>query len=108
MRPSRRQTQPFTRRWSPGRPSATVLLVALHVGAFAAQWLLQLIEQDRFSTTDWLWHWLALDGTGVAAQHYWLFATFGLLHQGPLHAAANLTALFFAGREVQAWLSRWR
>lgn len=106
MRPSRRQTQPFTRRWSPGRPSATVLLVAIHVGAFAAQWLLQLIEQDRFSTTDWLWSWLALDGAGIGERRYWQFATFGLLHQGPLHAAANLLILFFAGREVEPVIGR--
>jgi len=30
MRPSRRQLQPFTRGWSAGRPSLTVLLIALH------------------------------------------------------------------------------
>ena len=35
MRPSRRQTQSFLRRWPVGRPSATALLVALSFGAFA-------------------------------------------------------------------------
>ena len=58
------------------------------------------------STTNWLWQWLALDGAGITERHYWLFATFGLLHQGPLHAAANLTALFFAGREVEPVIGR--
>ena len=84
----------------------TVLLIAIHVGAFAAQWLLQLIEQDRFSTTDWLWSWLALDGAGIDAQRYWQFATFGLLHHGPLHVAANLGILYFAGREVEPVIGR--
>jgi membrane associated rhomboid family serine protease len=101
MRPSRRQTQPFTRRWSPGRPSITVLLVALHVGAFGSQWLLQLIEQDRYPTVHWLWHWLALGGSGIAAGQYWQFFTFGLLHDGPVHLAVNLLLLYFAGRQLE-------
>ena len=81
----------------------TVLLVALHVGAFTAQWLLQLIAQDDpfFSIGVWLHDCLALDGAGIAARHYWQFVTFGLLHQGPLHLAANLLVLYFAGLELE-------
>jgi membrane associated rhomboid family serine protease len=101
MRPSRRQTQPFTRHWSQGRPTVTVLLIALHVGAYAAQWLMELIEQDPFSFADWLRGYLALDGAGIAASRYWQFATFSLLHYSPLHVAVNLLILYFAGREVE-------
>jgi membrane associated rhomboid family serine protease len=107
MRPSRRQTQPFTRHWSQGRPTVTVLLVALHVGAYAAQWLMELIEQQPFSFADWLRGCLALDGAGIAAHCYWQFATFSLLHYSPLHIATNLLVLFLVGREVER-IIEWR
>jgi membrane associated rhomboid family serine protease len=102
MRPSRRQTQPFTRPWSQGRPTVTALLVGLHLGAYVAQWLMETIETTQpFSFKDWLRSCLALDGAGIAHHYYWQFATFGLLHYGFLHAAINLAVLFFAGREVE-------
>jgi len=102
MRPSRRQTPIYTRRWATGRPSMTVLLVAVLVGAFAAQWLLELIERDRLtSNEDWLRMWLALDGAAAASGQWWKYLTFGLLHTGPLHLLGNLLVLYFAGREVE-------
>ncbi|HEV7867861.1 MAG TPA: rhomboid family intramembrane serine protease [Chthoniobacteraceae bacterium] len=100
MRPSRRQTQPFIRRWPAGRLSATALLVASGVGAFVAQALLTyvLAEHDQ---KDLLWHWLALDRAGLQAGHYWKFLTYPLLHQNPVHLIGNMLLLYFAGREVE-------
>ncbi|HYR57061.1 MAG TPA: rhomboid family intramembrane serine protease [Chthoniobacteraceae bacterium] len=100
MRPSRRQTQPFVRRWAAGRPSATALLVALSVGGYVAQVLLEyvLAEHDQIAL---LWRWLALDGAGIAAGEYWKFLSFTLLHFHPLQIIANMLLLYFAGREVE-------
>jgi membrane associated rhomboid family serine protease len=100
MRPSRRQLQPFVRRWAAGRPSATALAVALSAGAYGAQLLVQLLlaghpSQDVFR------QWLALDPSAVHAGQWWKFLTFGLLHSEPLHLLANMLLLYFAGREVE-------
>ncbi|MEA3211670.1 MAG: hypothetical protein QOE70_4727 [Chthoniobacter sp.] len=100
MRPSRRQTQPFIRRWSAGRPTATALLVALSVGGYVAQLLLEYVlaehEQGKL-----LEHWLALDQAGISAGQYWKFLSFPLLHSDPFHLLANMLLLYFAGREVE-------
>lgn len=100
MRPSRRQTPPFVRRWAGGRPSATALFVALSIGAYVAQVLLEyvLAEHDQ---KELLWQWLALDGAGIAAGEYWKFATYSFLHFHPLQIVANMLLLYFAGREVE-------
>lgn len=101
MRPSRRQIQPFVRRWPAGRPSATALVVALSVGAFGAQWIVDLLLTEP-ATKDLFRHWLALDAPGIRAGHWWKFLTFGLLHSSnPLHLVANMALLYFAGREVE-------
>jgi membrane associated rhomboid family serine protease len=79
----------------------TALLVALHGGAFAAQWLLELLAQDGRTGHGWLQHWLALDSAGITAGQHWKWLSFPLLHHGPVHLTANLLLLFFAGREVE-------
>lgn len=108
MRPSRRQMQPFTRPWAGGKPSVTVVLVALHVAAFTAQTVVNLLQHDRFVDGDWLTHWLALSGGGIIAGHYWQFLTFPFLHHGPLpfHLLGNMLLLWFAGREVEPIVGR--
>ena len=100
MRPSRRQTQPFLRRWPVGRPSATALLVALSFGAYVAQALLEymLAEHEQGNL---LWQWLALDGAGIAAGEYWKFLSYSLLHLNPVQLLVNMLLLYFAGREVE-------
>jgi len=100
MRPSRRQIQPFIRRWSAGRPSATALLVAISMGAFAAQMVAGFFLSEH-SVETLFRHWLALDGPGIQAGHYWKFFTFPLLHHDPLHLLANMLLLYLAGREVE-------
>jgi len=106
MRPSRRQAQPFVRRWTGGRPSATALLVALSVGGYVAQMLLEyaLIDHGHKAV---LLQWFALDGAGIAAGEYWKFASYALLHFNPVQLVANMLLLFFAGREVESIIG-WR
>src|SRR5688572_7176981 len=100
MRPSRRQTQPFVRRWPVGRPSATALLVAISVGAYAAQLLLEymLAEHEQPKV---LWDWLALDPASIVAGEYWKFVSYSLLHHHPVQLLVNMLLLYFAGREVE-------
>ena len=106
MRPSRRQSPPFIRRWAAGYPSVTILLVALCVGAFAAQCIVELMLPDP--EKDVLWRYLALDRNGIADGQYWKFVTFGFLHFGlwPFHIAANMLLLYLAGREVEPIVGR--
>ena len=101
MRPSRRQTQPFIKRWASGRPSATSLLVALSIGAYVAQQLLEYMLTDH-NESQLLWQWLALDGAGIVAGEYWKFVSYSLLHFNPLLLIANMLLLFYAGREVES------
>ena len=103
MRPSRRQMQPFTRRWTAGRPSLTAVLIALHVALFAAQSLVTLLETESWFSQGTLEQWLALTGAGVTEGRVWQFFTFTALHAGPwpLHLATNMLLLYFAGREVE-------
>jgi membrane associated rhomboid family serine protease len=92
--------QPFVRRWPAGRPSATALAVALSVGAYAAQLVVELLLRDQPSEHIFR-QWLALDAASIQAGHWWKFLTFGLLHWDPLHLVANMLILYFAGREVE-------
>lgn len=107
MRPSRRQSPPFIRRWAAGYPSVTILLVALCVGAFAAQSIVELMLTD-LESKHILGTWLALDGKGISEGHYWEFVTFGFLHAGPwpFHIIANMLLLYLAGREVEPIVGR--
>lgn len=105
MRPSRRQIQPFIRRWSAGRPSVTALLIALSAGAFAAQMIAEFFLSDH-GGKDLFLRWLALDGASIHAGEYWKFFTFPLLHHDPLHMIGNMLLLFFAGREVEPIVGR--
>ncbi len=113
MRPSRRQMQPFTRRWTGTKPSVTAVLIALHVGAFAAQSVFGLLRADVPADLripiGGLADWLALDGPGIWAGAFWKFFTFPFVHSeswGPLHLLANVLVLFFAGREVEPIVGR--
>ncbi len=101
MRHSRRQLQTFIRPWTAGRPSATVLLIALSIGAFCAQMAAEFFLGDRPGGKDLFFRWLALDGADVHAGDYWRFFTFPLIHHDPLHLLASMALLFFAGREIE-------
>ncbi len=92
--------QPFVRRWSGGRPSATALVVVLSLGAGGAQGLVHLLLAGQ-PTQHIFWPWLALTGAGIEAGHWWEFLSYGVLHDGPLHLIGNMLLLYFAGREVE-------
>jgi membrane associated rhomboid family serine protease len=100
MRPSRRQTQPFVRRWQAGRTSATALAVALSVGAFGAQFIVETLFSGQINH-EILRNYLALDEATLQSGQWWKFFTFGLLHANPAQVIANLLLLFFAGRELE-------
>jgi membrane associated rhomboid family serine protease len=100
MRPSRRQTQPFVRRWQTGRTSATALAVALSAGAFGAQFIVESLFAGQ-PTYEILRNWLALDERVIQTGQWWKFLSFGLLHAGPVQLLANLLLLYFAGRELE-------
>jgi len=100
MRPSRRQTQPFVRRWQTGRTSATALAVALSIGAFGAQFIVETLFSGQ-PTKDVLRGWLALDDSAMQSGEWWKFLSFGLLHGDPVQLVANLLLLFLAGRELE-------
>jgi membrane associated rhomboid family serine protease len=101
MRPSRRQTQPFIKRWAAGRPTATSLLVALSVGGYVAQVLLEYMLAEH-QQSQILWQWLALDRASIAAGEYWKFLSYALLHFHPVQLVADMLLLFYAGREVES------
>jgi membrane associated rhomboid family serine protease len=104
MRPSRRQSPPFIRRWAAGYPSVTVLLIALCVGAFAAQCIVGWMLAAEPPDSRWiLWKYLALDHPSMIEGQYWKLVTYGFLHPEPwpLILAANMLLLYLAGREVE-------
>ncbi len=108
MRPSRRQMQPFTRRWTGTKPSMTAVLIALQVGAFAAQSVFALLSTDVRMPEGGLVEWFALDQGKIVAGEYWRLLTFSFVHLGPLplHLLATVGAIFFAGREVEPIVGR--
>ncbi len=81
-------------------------MVAILVGIFGAQWLLELMEQDRMVGPNWLAGALALDRATALAGQWWKFLTFGLLHAGIFHLLANMLLLYFAGSESEPILGR--
>lgn len=91
---------PFVRRWPAGRPSATALIVALSVGAYGAQIIVETLLAGQPSR-ELFRDWLALDDAGIHAGQWWKFLSFGLLHVDPIHLVANMLLLYFAGREVE-------
>lgn len=101
MRPSRRQTQPFVRRWSAGRPSATVLMVAILGISFVSQVVVEYFQPDHLLDPGWLRKWFALNPDAIASGNWWQFFTFGLLHANVLHLLGNVLLIYFAGREVE-------
>jgi membrane associated rhomboid family serine protease len=92
--------QPFVRRWQPGRTSATALVVALSVGAFAAQFIVETLFYGQPSH-EILRDWLALDNGAIQSGYWWKFVSFGLLHADPVHLVVNMVLLFLAGRELE-------
>lgn len=78
----------------------TAVLVALSVGAYVAQLLLEYALTDHHQS-QLLTQWLALDGAGIRAGQYWKFFSFQLLHVDAVQLLCNMLLLYFAGREVE-------
>jgi membrane associated rhomboid family serine protease len=95
--------QPFTRRWSAGKPSITIVLLAVHGGAFAAQFVVEFLQNNHFIQLDPLASLLGLRAATATAGAWWQFLTFPFLHEGPwpFHVLTNMLLLYFAGREVE-------
>lgn len=95
--------QPFTRRWSVGKPSITIVLLAVHAGAFAAQFVFELLQSSHFIQLEPLAPFLGLNAAKVYAGAWWQFLTFPFLHDSPwpFHVLGNMLLLYFAGREVE-------
>src|SRR5687768_11861285 len=103
MRSPRRQMQPFTRRWSVGKPSITIVLLAVHAGVWAAQFVFELLQSNQFIQIEPLAPLLGLTAGSVYAGAWWQFFTFPFLHDSPwpFHVLGNMLLLYFAGREVE-------
>ena len=98
MRTPRRQLQSYSGRWAGRRPSVLSLLIALNVGCFVTQ---SVIEHSGVASPA---EWFGLSAEGVRAGHYWQFITYMFLHHDPLHLLANMMLLYFAGREIEAMI----
>jgi len=92
---------PFTRRWTEGRVTATAVLVGAVAAAYTAQFFAVMLGRGHDLEINWLWSWIALTGSGIADGRFWQFASFALVHAGPLHAVANALLLYFVGRELE-------
>lgn len=100
---SPRQMTPFTRPWSPGRPSVTAILIALLVAIGSAQWLFIMLDGGETLKAGSMVNWLGLSAESVNEGRYWQFFSFMFLYLGPfpLYLAASLIGLYFVGREVE-------
>lgn len=101
MRSSRSQMQPFARHWPSGRPSLTAMLMVVSVTTACVYWSVFLLDRGDVLARGPVIDLLALHGSAVSSGHWWQFVSFMLLHPNPLHLAANMLVLYFAGREVE-------
>ena len=90
----------FTDRLIGRRGSLTLLLIAINVGCFLVQSLVNAVSPY------WVDNWLALSPAGVRSGYEWQFFTYMFLHGGVLHLLFNMFTLFFAGREVEALVGK--
>ena len=100
---SSRQMTPSTRPWPTGQPSVTAILIALLAAAGSAEWFFTLLDRGETVQDGAVMQWLGLSASSIAEGQYWQFVSFMFLHLAPfpLHLAANLVGLYFAGREVE-------
>ncbi len=100
---SSRQITPSTRPWPAGQPSVTAVLIALLAATGSAEWFFTLLDRGETVQQGAITQWLGLSANSLADGYWWQCFTFMFLHLGPfpLHLAANLLGLYFAGREVE-------
>ncbi len=100
MRLSGRKSSYFTRRWTPRQRVALLALISANIAAFAAQLFIQNYDASL------LHEFFGLSDRGVRAAYGWQFFTAAFLHDGPWDFLANLTILYFVGRDVESILSQ--
>jgi membrane associated rhomboid family serine protease len=93
--------QSFARHWPSGRPSVTVVLVAVSLVAAVVQSSFWLFDRGEFLSQEKLFAWLGLSAQTVSSGHVWQFLSFAFLYAHPLPLLANMLVLYFAGREVE-------
>lgn len=101
MRSSRSQLQPFARHWPTGRPSGTVVLVAVSVVAAVGQLSFWLFDRADPLAALKLFAFFGLSAESLHVGRMWQLGSFMLLHAHPLHLVLNLAVLYLAGREVE-------
>ncbi len=82
-----------------------VVLMALCVATSVTQWVFAMVDRES-TVSAALQASLALSIEGIRAHHFWQFFTYGSLHAGLIQLIANMTVLFFAGREVEPIVGR--
>lgn len=76
------------------------MLVALTVGAYVAQVLIEYFLAER-NQSALIREYLAFSVAGLGKGQYWQLVSYPLLHLNPLHLLGNVLLLYMAGREVE-------
>src|SRR5438067_11418779 len=96
MRLSWRKAPRFTRSWAPPQRILLVSLLGLNAVAFIVQLLLTSWNQP------FVLEYLGLSDRGINDAYAWQLLTAPLLHNNIWHFSADILALYFIGRDVEA------
>lgn len=110
MRIPRRDTSAFPRVWTPGRPSAVVLLLSILLGwagVQAALWLVELFggASDGYGGVALL-EAFRIDTDLSAKGYYWKWFSYAVVHSDWVHFFVNALVIYAAGREVEPIIGR--
>jgi membrane associated rhomboid family serine protease len=83
--------------------SATFALMAVNTAIFVIQSVLEVWFPSLYRT---YFSWFALSTTGLGHGWIWQLATFQFMHAGLWHLIANLIAIYFFGRAIEAALGK--
>ena len=100
MRLSRGKQWESTQPWTKNRRVVLLILIGVNVAAFVAQLLLEAAQPGLIRD------YLALSNRGVRDAYSWQFVSATLLYQSPWHFLANVTLLYFLGRDVESILGQ--
>ena len=96
MRLSGRKASRFSRSWAPPQRIVLLSLIGLNAAAFIVQLVLTSWNQPL------VLEYLGLSDRGINDAYAWQFFTAPLLHNNIWHFAADMLALYFIGRDVEA------
>jgi membrane associated rhomboid family serine protease len=100
MRLSGRKSSSFTRPWTQRQRVVLITLIALNVGAFVAQLVLEGYQPG------FVREYLGLSETGVERAYAWQFLTSIFMHDGAWHLLGNTIVLYLLGRDVESILGQ--